>query len=100
MSEIIVAAAGKAKEGLMFWKLAILKALLSACVQSITVFLVAVQTVEWSSLTTFNQWCIILGAMSAGFKDILSFLSTTMSDLRAEAAAPMNPPTDGPTPIP
>jgi flagellar biosynthesis protein FliQ len=69
------------KEGFSFWKLAIFKCVLSALIQGIMAFLVAVQTIDWETTTTFVKVCILLGAFAVACKDVLSFLSTTMEGM-------------------
>lgn len=61
--------------------LCVAKCALSAFVAGALVFLTSTQTVEWSSLSSFAQNCIWLGAAVAVAKDILSFLSTALGDL-------------------
>lgn len=70
----------------------LVKCALSAFVAGAIVFLTSTQTVEWTTLNPFAQKCIWLGAAIASAKDILSFLSTAISDMQKRRAIPVAPP--------
>ena len=69
-------------EKFLYWKLAIAKCALSAFIAGAVAFATSTSTIKWDSLSGFERFMIILGSIIIMAKDVLSFLSTAIEDIK------------------